>query len=65
MGRQRNPDFTEEESPSKLGGDTAERQSVEEFVPDGLADEANVEEAAESSAEEEAVGTVVEIPADA
>ena len=65
MGGQRNPDFAEEDSPSRLNGDTEERQSVEELVPDGLADEANVEGESEPSAEEEAVATVVEISQDA
>jgi len=65
MGRQRNPDFTEEERPSRLAGDTEDRQSVEELVPDGLDDEANVEEASQPAADDAAVGTLVEIPEDA
>lgn len=62
MGREPNPDFTEEnDDPSRLDEATEERQSVEELVPDGMEDEANVEDVSEPSAEEDALGTVVEL----
>ena len=58
MGREPNPDFTEQEGdPSRLDRATEERQSIEELVPDGMEDEANVEDAPEQPAEEEALAT--------
>ena len=66
MGGRRNPDFDDErENPSRLSRETEERQSLEELVPDGMEDEANIEDEEPEAAEEEALGTVAEIPSDA